>query len=396
MADDTYTANSDGSCYVGMFNRPSWVLNQPLNTWGVIPATNVLADINPENNPLLNPLFPGKPEWSAVNNFPSIINAWCGASFDFLEQELRITLPAGHADYAGGEPYSLRIKTENPSWVMLHPPTGALPEMVLTDDEEELSGLYANGRPRAIHSYNKSVFIPGYGHAVVPQGSTSWSGQKGTLRPVIFDSVTGEMSLFGASIGLGSAGDYSGGGTCYDQSRNCVWVRRQGTGRFHRYYPATDSWQLNVSGLLATGGDTSLTYIPEHDCILWMDNLMADNNIIRVLDCATGQHFSKTISGVAVGTTLNGRSNPAQFEPNKFAFWNNFSDTTVINVLSFDTDPLGGNWSVSQMPMADNNAVTPTIAAVNGTFGRWFHSAELGLFGVVNHVSQPTYFYRYK
>lgn len=396
MANDVYTANVDGSCFVGRFNKPSWVRNQPLNTWGTIPATNTLSDLNPRNNPDLNPVFPDKPEWEALGSFNAIITAWCGATYNKDLNELRIPLIAGHADYAGGESYNIYLKSETPSWNMMHPPTGALPDAIVTNDGQENTGLYANGRPRAIHTYNKCLWVPAYGHLVVPQGNCSVLANGGTLRALHFNQNTGLMDLFGSDLGVGSPGDYSGGATCWDDSRQCVWVRRVGTGRFHRYFPATDTWQADVSNSIAVSGNNAMEYIPEHDCILWFNTTFSDAGEVGVLDCATGTITRKSVSGIISGSNLRGLSQPRRFDGNNFAWWHNSSDTTQINVLSFDTDPISGNWSVSQLSVAPENSVIPTTATSNGTYGRFFVDEVLGIMGVINAVNQPIYFYRYK
>lgn len=396
MANDTYTLNVDGTCYTGRFNKPSWVINQSLNTWGIVPTSNTLADLNPRNNPLLNPVFPNKPEWEALGSFTAIISAWCGATYNKELSELRIPLIAGHADYAGGEHYNIYLKSESPTWVMLHPPTGALPDAVITDDNQENTGLYANGRPRAIHTYNKCIWVPTYGHLVVPQGNCSVNANGGTLRALHFNQITGEMDLFGADLGVGSPGDYSGGSTCWDPFRQCIWVRRVGTGRFHRYYPATDTWQADVSNSIAVSGNNATEYITEHDCILWFNTTFSNAGEVGVLNCATGAITRKSVSGSLVGVNLRGLSQPRKISGNQFAFWNNTSDTTQINVLSYDTDPINGNWSVSQLPVDQSNSVTPTTAVGNGTYGRFFIDEKLGIMCVINGVDQPIYFYRYK
>lgn len=394
MANDTYTVNAQGRVAAGRFITPSWVRNQSVNTWGTIPSSNTLADLNPRNNPDINPNFPNKAEWEALGSFTAIINAWCGACNN--DDEIWIPLPAGHADYAGAEPYRLRFKQDAPAWEMVHPPTGALPDAIVTNDGQEASGLYGDGRPRAVHSYNKAIWIPNRGPAVIPQGSTSHSGQNGTLRPVILNANTGEMDLFGADIGVGSSGDYSGGCTAWDSLRGRVWARRKGTGRFHSYDPATNTWQLDVSDSIAVSGDTAAVYLPTHDCIVWLCATFAASNQVAVIDCATGQQTLKTYTGSPVGMTLNGSCQPRVMAPNQLACWNNSSSTTQINVLSFDTDPITGSWSVSQLPVAAENTVTPTAAASNGTFGRFFVSESLGILGTINAVDQPIYFYRYK
>lgn len=389
MANDTYTANADGSCYVGKFNLPLWVRSMTVGAWSEMPTSNTLVDLNPRNNPALNPVFPNKPEWEALGSFNAIVTAWCGGCSN--GKKFWIPLSAGHADYAGGEPYELDYSLDLPAWSMMHPPTGALPDVVVTNDSQEATGLYANGRPRAVHTYNKTVYIPEYGFAVIPQGSTSWSGQAGTRRAIIFDEGTGEMSRFGAELPVSVIS--SGLGACYDSSRGAVWVRGVGTGAFHRYIVATDTWETNVTPTRAMTGYNGLTYIPEHDCIFWVNSFLT--NGFAVLDCATGVTHEPSFTGSLVGVSLTGGCQPHQFNGNNFAVWDNSTNTQAINVLTFTSNPRTDTWSISQLPVA-SGSVTPTAKTANGTYGRFFHSPEYGFFGLLNAVNQSVYVYRYK
>lgn len=393
MANDNYTADVNGKVFVGRFNRPLWRRQMQQNTWVAIPSTNLLADLNPRNDPTINPNYPNKAEWEAQGGFAAIITAWCGAVWDDLNLDFQIPFIAGHSDYAGGETYGINLKPDLPSFRMVRKPSGALPDAVITNDGQENSGLYADGKPRAVHTYNKCIFVHGHGVVLAPQGNTSHSAAGGTLRAIIQDPVTGEMTRFGSAIPFGSPGDYSGGGTCWDDSRRCIWVRRVGTGRFHRYFVDSDTWETDVSNSIAVAGNVAMEYITEHDCIVWFCNTFSNAGEIGVLNCATGVITRKQVSGSPVGMVFNGLCQPRLIPGNRLACWNNSSNTTQINVLSFDTHPVNGNWSVSQLPVAVDNAVSPTTAVGNGTYGRFFYSKRLGGFGVINGISQQMYFF---
>jgi hypothetical protein len=354
-----------------------------------VPAINTLADLNPRNNPALNPVYPSKPEWEASGSFEAIISAWCGAVNDDNQQV--IPFIAGHADYAGGESYRLRFNAESPAWEMIRPPTGALPDAVITNDGQEATGLYADGRPRAVHTYNKIIWIPDGDIALVPQGRVSWSAANGTRRAITISPADGEMTLFGAELGEGDLSEFSGSGVCWDSSRGLVWHRGPSTGRFRTWNPITNTWNTSASNSSAVSGNTALEYIPEHDCILWLNSFFA--NGFAVLDCTTGVITQPTLTGSPVGMSLSGECQPRRFDNNKFAMWDNATDTQAINVLSYSGDPRSDSWDVTQLP---TGGVTPTVKTLRGTYGRFFHSEKLGIFGVTNAVDQPTYFYRYK
>jgi hypothetical protein len=389
MATNTYTADENGQVFAGRFNRPSWLRSQPVNTWGVVPTANVLADINPRNNPALNPNFPNKPEWEATGSFSAIITAWCGAVNNDYEQI--IPFVAGHADYAGGESYRLKLNTDNPIWEMIRPPTGALPDAVVTNDGQEATGLYADGRPRAVHTYNKIIWIPSGDIALVPQGRVSWSAANGTRRAITISPTSGEMTLFGAELGIGDLSEFSGSGTCWDSSRGLVWHRGPATGRFRTWNPATNEWNTNASNSVAVSGSTALEYIPAHDCILWINGWFANN--FAVLDCSTGVIHQPDILGDFVGMSVSGECQPRRISDNQFAMWDNSTSTQSINIMSFSGDPRAATWQVSQLPVG---GVTPSTRTTRGTYGRFMYSEKLGIFAVTNAVDQPTYFYRYK
>lgn len=394
MANDAYSAASGQGIYAGRFNLPAWHFAQADNTWATVPITNTLASLNPKNDPLLNPNFPDNPEWFGNGgSFARIISAWCSAVLNPDNDDFWIPLPAGHADYCGGEPYMVSLNAASPSWQRMYDPAGALPNPFITNDGQELTGLYQNGRPRAIHSYNKILWVPEYGIAAVPQGSTSHSGQQGTTKPIIIDPVTGEMTRFGTALPVDGAGDYSGGCAVYDSLRKAVWVRRVGTGRWHRYMLETDTWVINISPSYAGAGYNSGEYIAEHDCILWV-NANLPNGKLAILDCATGAVTHPTVTGSLVGMASVGFCTPRKFAAGKFAIWDNATDTTAINVLSFTGDPRTATWNISQLTVAAGNTVTPSARTANGTYGRFAYSKRMNRFFVINDVSQPMYTFK--
>jgi hypothetical protein len=393
MTTNTYTADVNGQVFAGRFNRPLWRRSMLNDTWAVVPSTNILADINPRNDPLINPNFPNKAEWEALGSFSAIITAWCGAVWDEDNLDYHIPFIAGHADYAGGETYGIKLSEDNPAFRMVRKPSGALPDAIITNDGQENSGLYADGRPRAVHTYNKILWVNGYGVVLCPQGNTSHLANGGTLRTIIQNPVNGEMTRFGSSLDVGSPGDYSGGGTAWDESRRCIWVRRVGTGRFHRYFIDTDTWQADVSDSLATSGNVGMVYVPDHDCIVWFCTTFDNANEIGVLNCSTGAITRKVVSGTLIGCRMRGTCQPILLPDNRIAFWSNSTDTQLINVLSFDSHPISGSWSVNQLPVNESNDILPTAAVVNGTYGRFFYSKRLGGFGVINSINQQMYFF---
>jgi len=367
---------------------PVWRRGMAPRTWAEVPTADTLSDINPRNNPAVNPNYPGSPEWNAVSGQSQIISAWCGGCYDELSDTLWLPLGGGHSDYAGNEPYRITLNADTPAFEMVRPPSGAIGNLLMTNDGQESSGVYADGRPRAIHSYNKPVFVPGTGPFIAVQGNCSWSGQAGTTRAIRINGLTGEATMLAANPFAGAS---SGGGSCYDPTRHAIWWRHAGTGGFSRYSVADDSWS-SVGASKAVSGYSALCYLPDHDCILWANNGLT--NGFAVLDCAAATLHEPDLIGSPVGATIRGHTQPRWVSSlGGAAFWDNASDTTIINVLTPGANPRTDAWTASQLSVSEGNAVTPTSRTTNGTYGRFVYSPKLNGFFVLNATNQRPYFF---
>lgn len=82
---------------------------------------------------------------------------------------LRIGPAGGHADYGGNEIYRLDLLQDAPAWQLEVPPTGAIGNTGIVDDQLEDSNVYFDGRPRSTHTYD----------LVVARGDELWLVQPG-------------------------------------------------------------------------------------------------------------------------------------------------------------------------------------------------------------------------
>lgn len=364
---------------------PSWRRAMAAQTWAVVPMANTLASINPSNNPAINPNYPSAPEWTAYGNQSMIVLAWCGASND--DSRVRIAFAGGHTDWAGNECYDVELNAEAPRWMLTRWPSGSIGNLLTTNDSQEASGLYADGQPRSTHTYNKPLFVPGFGHVLAEQGSTAWGGQSGTHRLVrIAANGTGTLMADNPNAGAGSAG-----GAAYDSSRHAVWFRGNGTSKFCRYNVSGDSW-APVGSDFPVSVTTALAYHPPSDTLLWANDSLP--NKWAVFDCATGILYQPTFSGAVSGGMTPGRGQ-MHWVPALGAFvcWDNSTTTTLITRLTPPANPRTGTWVIDALPVAGGNAVTPSAKAVNGTYGRFFYSPTLRGCGVFNSVAGSMYFY---
>ena len=379
--------------------RPSWRTAMAANTWRTIPTANKLSQIDPANNPAYNANYPGSAEWQGSNGQSAIISAWCGACLDTATDTWHIPVGGGHNDYGGNEPYSIGLNAANPPWAMLRPPTGALPGNINTHATPSGDCVHSDGRIKAVHTANRLVYIPGVGpFATINGGSVSYAASGIEGRSIRFDPVTGEATRLATNPSAGIASGAEWGGSAYDASRHCVWWLPSWNGApMTKYNITADTW-ANVGSGNYQNSSNSMCYIPEDDVLLIICG--ANTQGIKVFDCATGTMHFPTLTGAFVGgLNLLGASNYGCISPawvsglSAAAVWDNYSSTTVINLLNKPANPRTGVWTISQLPVSGANTVTPTSRTLQGTYSRFTYSPNQNGFFLLNATNQDVYFY---
>lgn len=369
---------------------PAWRTAMTAFTWAEIPTSNTLSALNPENNAAINPDYPSSPEWKAVSGQQAIITAWCGACYDRDDDKMWWPLQGGHNDYAGNEPYCIALNDDAPTFELVRWPSGAIGNLLTTNDGNESTGLYSDGQPRAVHSYNKAVFVPGVGPFIAVQGNCSWTAAAGTSKTVAVDPDTGLGTLLASNSDVGTG---SGGGACFDPTRGTqgsIWWRGAGTDKFCRYDVAANTWAA-VGSTFAASGYTNLAHHPDDDYILYG---CGSSSFWKVFDCASGTLYSPTFTGTVSGSMRFGYTQ-MQWVPALGAFcgWDNSSDKTRITTLTPGANPLTDGWTISYITVDGANAVTPSDRQTNGTYGRFQFSPNLNGFVLINSTSGPLYFF---
>lgn len=378
---------------------PSWARNAASGTWSVVPMATTMYAARPAADPAINPNYPGDPEWGF--NFANAVDAWCGAAFDEVMAVMWAGVHGGHGDYAGNEMMACDFLKEAPAWRIVRKPSGAIGNLLTTDDAQEATGLYRDGRPRSIHTANKWVHVPGVGPVLVALGPGAWVPARGGKNWSAFiDEATGE-ARFTAEIVPGSVVDNSAG--CYDPVRNAIWVVVRNQYKAFKYtLPAsgspntgvwTEHWHASNDNAFGTN---SLCYVPGHDVIL-MATAYDDESVYqwRVLDPVDGRFYTPTFTGSLVGPPCAGIGQ-LRWVPSLGAacFWDNSSNTTLITKVTPGANPRTDPWTISQLPVSGSNTVTPSVRTTRGTFGRFAYSPMLGGFLLFNSVNGPTYFYK--
>jgi hypothetical protein len=379
---------------------PSWVSAQADSTWGIVPMANTIASIDAKNNPDLNPNYPNNSYWSGVGGISAICYAWCGWTADTVDNEFISVLNGGHTDYGGNELVAVNLNSNTPSYELRRPPSGTknatYPNGFVVNDgvAAEATGLYADGYPRSVHSYNKHVFVPDVGLVVGVLGNSFYSATVSNNSTAIIDPKNGDLKYFGGSFIHAGAGT-SGLGVCYDSTRNVIWAKAVGTSKFSRRSMANIAsapWSEFGSNSIDGSSYSGLEYIPDGDFIICIRN-----GKVWVFNPTSGAllDITASISGALVGTVWNGTMQPRYIGGNKIAVWDNSSNTTQINILQWVSSPFTAtNWSVAQLPVAAGNSVTPTAKTTNGTYGRFAYFPKLRIFTLINETNQSMYFYK--
>lgn len=383
---DSFAVASGGVIAGGRYRWPAWRRAMSAGIVAQI-GSNKLSDINPANNPAINPNHPATPEWQGAGGQSAVVNAWCGACWDEQGGRLWLPLSGGHGDYAGNEGYKVRLFDESPAWEMTRPPSGAIGNLLTTNDGQEATGNYSDGRPRAIHSYNKHVYVPGVGPLCIVQGNTAWSAADGSARSLLLNESTGE---FTAPVTHPSAGaSTSGAAACYDESRHCVWYRAASDGRMHKLDIASWTWNTNGSWQYDSAWNyKKLIYLPEHDVVLQVDE--AKTGGFALWNLTAGNYSTPGATNAApTGLTWGGAAGVA-WDGSRLLVWNN---TTGYTHKIFTLTPgasLADPWTWGELSFS---GVTPSVAPTNGTYGRFAYSPRLNGCLLQNETTQKTYFF---
>jgi hypothetical protein len=391
---DTYTCASGQGIYGGKFNWPAWRRAIAAQTWGYM-SVNTLRDIDPKANPAVNPNYPLSPPWNGSIGVAGVVIAYCGACYDQITDTLWLPLGGGHQDYAGNEPYRVRLNTGSPAFEMIRPPSGAIGYPAVTyNDGQEVTGLYSDGRLRAVHSYNKPVYVPGVGPVMAVTGASFplINAPYGNNKTAVISETTGELVSYTADNTHISANVTSGSGSCYDPLRNMLWLMPSGGGKLTRRELPSGEWE-DTGVYRASPGNSGLEYLPDYDCIVWFNSGLT--NGFAVIDCETLTIYYPAVTGSYIGVTKpTGDAQPRYVRSAKqIAFWHNSTNTTAINTLTFTSDPRTDTWTIDQLPVSGANTVTPAVRAVQGTYGRFFYSEKLDGFGIFSGIDERIAFY---
>ncbi len=397
------TANSS----LPLPSAPAWT-NITSATWIAIPGTSTLQSVDPKDNPLVNPSYPAAAPWDASGGLRDSITAWCGMCGDSSRGIMFQTAQGGHSNYYGNGVYRLSLNRAEPLWAVIKNPSN-LPSYTIASGTD---AAYSDGTPRSNHGYNSCVYIPGVGPALAGLEGVAHDGRLGTRAVVTFSEANG-VATFGSAPS--ASGSSTGIAACYDGTRGAqgsVWKRHQGTSIIMRWDVATNTWSNNPSqSPQAWAGSVCLAAHPSGDYLLVGngDNLggggAAQQTIAGgwlVFRCSDETYHTPTFTGApALNNPQTGGLWPGKCQPvwvpslGCFCAWDNStSRTSIITITPPASNPYSNAWTVGTLPVDGSNVVTPSAAASEGTYGRFFYWEPAGGFVVINAWNETGYFYK--
>ncbi len=387
---------------------PRWRRAMAAQTWAPI-GNSTLAAINPAHSPAYNLDYPDAPVWQrrehgGVTSDQAVIAPWCGAVWDEDGGNFWLPLGGGHGDYGGNESYKICLYDDYPTWTMPKPPSGSkqyidaegipsgatrLGKSYLLDDHKEASGVYADGRPRATHSYNKAIYAPGVGPVMVKLGGTFvdvTDSSKWTWR---YDEAANEWQFKVTPTDIHWPGLTDGAAACYDPARHCAYWLGHGGATLCRVDLKTWQWSQLTSSHVYHGGSLKLINLPGQDKVLEI-NLTE----MAVWNCATG---ARTV----ISTTGSGAT-PVNAQFGEYGWdwcptlgcvvcWPGHAGTTAtLYTLTPGRNLLTDPWKWEALTVAGG---TPPAATAQGTYGRFAYSSRLNGFMMLNSRSDPVWFF---
>lgn len=379
---DSYSCASGGIISAGRFRLPSGFPSSPL-TWSEV-GSNTLAEIDPAIDPLVNPNYPGDAPWKGINSHPSVISAWSGGAWDEATKSLYIT-GGGHGDYGGNEVYKWNAATG--LFSMVTKPSGAIGNIgTLNDGNDASNPCYFDGQPRSAHNYGNLRIVNGEFWNFQGANYSLGMGVRSAFKLAGTSFVRQTTRTWGASYGM----------TVWDSLRSRFLVISSGNGQPNWWKPSDDStgamahWTNNdeqeAYGVYDTRRDIVLQFSKYVTCF------KCDDTSDAVAITATG-----TPPTWASYTALGAPSRSGvvyDYDNDRYLVWGNGSSIYVLTPPAIGQNPLAATWVWSKIDPAAGNTVTPTAAASNGTYGRFWYSPSMKCCGVVNAVTQKMYVFR--
>lgn len=357
---------------------PAWLRSLALNTWTEI-GGNVITDVDPANDPLINQNYPSAAPWGGGYTAANIADQWSGGALDDTRGVMWV-MGGGHSGYYGNEAYSIDFTADAPSWIRRGYPSGSIQKACasFTSNGADAS-LLPDGRPHQVHTYNLLTTTQNGDLFCGPTGFT-WQGVAAP-NGHLFRTATDDWD---ASISYPKiAGEAASCGVCYDPIRNIVW----GMNDTHVVKWDVETGTLtDVFGIWSgvSGSYAKLIYDSNRQIVVIFLGVTPTD----AFSGASVIYFDATnpveyfIAPQSIAQFLLGPSSIG-FDPtsDKYFMWNGSVMTTI-------TPPASGysinNWIHTSYSFSG----TPSANSLNGTWGRFQVSEKYGCVFLLNGTDE--------
>lgn len=371
---------------------PAWRTGVVANTWVNVTNGATLSDIDPNVAP--NDITPSGADWIDRGMTAGLLS-WVGGAWDEAGGEFWIPVGGGHTDYGGNEPYKINLLADAPTWVMVRPPSGAVPpgSALTTRDGLETSGVYSDGRIRAQHTYYNCLWVPGYGAAITRGSSMHVSGAGSITKVNLLDSA-GEATMVCDYSGVANPGG-SIGMAAWDTSRSKIWITSRTTSSgILSIDPST--WAVTQHGT-ATWASASDGW---HYCPLFDALLGVNHGTLKTFNIGAGSYSPGTptqsagsfSAGWSITSSTDGFGSCWCEDLGVMALYQNVSNTTEISTLT-PTGALNDPWTKGVLTVDGGNLVTPPVSPADGYMNRFFYSSRLKGFFAIPSTTEDVYFF---
>lgn len=340
-------------------SAPSWFVSMDDGTWAT-PVTNTVDSVKP------SPLPPGSHE--------TICTAWTGGTVDPVRGEMLLAANGGHGDYSGNEVYACSIRSATPRWQRLTTPSAATGGTDATNGP----GTYGDGKPRAVHGWNRCVFGNGrvwYAGLDGMYPSGSW-----TTACWSFDRASAAWVYHGLGINPINQSSFSwqGGAAAFDPVGNRVWsIAQYATGQGGYSVDASTGAIAPYDWYFADnrGGDWMVVAHDVSPRVLIHSVSRTGQIWILNLENPASAWVQKTPTGTPSGMA-DGAGAVYHAGSRSIFCWRDYG--ARIRRLRVPADPLGGTYSWAEVTPSPSNSVVPPAGPAQGTFGKFNMIPDMG------------------
>lgn len=301
----------------------------------------------------------------------AIMSAWSGACYDTTREQLLVH-GGGHGDSSDNSIYAFNL--ESLTWSRLWGPTPN--DSILPLPNVPWGETYADGSPRARHTYGGLQVIPALG-ALWMWGGSLWSGSGGMGKATwLFDleqKTWTRRSSCPYPIGCQPF-------TAYDRLTGHVYCHAYA--RLYSYDPLSDIWQT-IGGYPPGASPNANMILHEKEQQLY---LIGDGKVY-MYDLETTPSAMQCIYKTSdVTKFVGGIARPAVAYDTKREQIIAWAGST--SVYTFDVE----TYAWIEHKAAATNTVTPSRIQPAGTFGRCQYLEAYDVLMLVNSIDTPAFF----